>query len=98
MLNNNRVIAIAWYRENHWDGLLSCSVDSCELESSYKEWLAQAAAKIAKLRKSGINVVKVNVDVNELQKWCKKKRLPINGEARSLYAAHAARNKKNILG
>ena len=72
MLNNNRIVAIAWYRENQWDGLLSCSIDSYELERSYQEWLAQAVTKIAKLKKSGINVVKVNVDVNELQKWCKR--------------------------
>ncbi len=48
--------------------------------------------------KNGINVVKVNIDVEALKKWCEESCRPVDGSARSEYAAYLAQNNKNILG
>lgn len=97
MAESSKIIAVAWYRRYQWNQLLSCSVDTDELESTYQEWLDQAAKKIAKIKAAGINIVRVDVDVEKLIKWCEDMGRPVDGESRSLYAAIAAKDERNIL-
>ncbi len=92
-----RKIVIAWYRPSQWDRLLEISLDADELEKTYQEWITQAEEKIDKMKKIGLNPVKIDVDVEKLKKWCEKVNQPIDGSARVEYAIYAAQDEENVL-
>ena len=76
---------VAWYRRKQQNRLLEISTDSDELESTYDEWIEQATNTFNNLAKTGITLKKVNVDVEELLKWCRANNRPVDGEARTEY-------------
>ncbi len=59
------------------------------LEATYDEWKANAESGLQKLEKPGIVVRKV--DVEELLQWCNSRGYPVDGKARSLFAAAKVR-------
>jgi hypothetical protein len=86
-----QTIGIAWYRPDQWEQLRKLSDDSDRLEGTYEEWLSYAEEQLAELRSRGCVVRRVDVDLDELLKWCTFKRLPLNGESRSQYVAEKLR-------
>ncbi len=80
------VSLVAWYSREQWSILKQVSVDAEELEDSYDEWEQNAEQAIQKFIAKGMRIRKVDVDVNELVKWCKNKGVSIDGAARSQYA------------
>jgi len=97
MAKNNRNLALAWYRQDQWQLLLDYSTDSDRLERTYQEWLEHAEKKMNELGKKGINVVKIDINIEEMKKWCKRHDKPIDGYTRSEYAVFLAQNNLNIL-
>lgn len=81
-------VGVAWYKPDQWERLLAVSVDKDNLEETYEEWTLEAKRVIKELRRQGLNIVKVDVNIEELIDWCQQKNIPVNGEARSMYAAH----------
>ncbi len=81
-------VGVAWYQPDQWQKLLAVSVDKDKLEETYEEWMQEAERVIQELRRQGLHIVKVDVSVEELVAWCRKKKIPMNGEARSMYVAH----------
>jgi predicted polyphosphate/ATP-dependent NAD kinase len=55
------------------------------LEKTYAEWLIFATKKIEELRKRGLLVRKIDVDVQELAAWCQSRDRVLNGEARAKF-------------
>lgn len=98
MIEKNKThIALAWYRKDQWDKLLEISIDGDELEQTYEEWVTQANQKIEAMKNKGLNLIRIDVEVNALRSWCEKERRPVDGAARSEYAIVAAQNGENIL-
>ena len=97
MAKNNRNLALAWYRQDQWQLLLDYSTDSDRLERTYQEWLEHAEKKVNEMSKEGINVVKININIEEMKKWCERHDKPIDGYTRSEYAVFLAQNNLNIL-
>ncbi len=97
MAKKKRNIALAWYRQDQWQLLLDCSTDSDKLAHTYQDWLEHAEEQISKICKDGINVVKIDINIEEMKKWCKRRHKPIDGHARSEYAVFLAKNNLNIL-
>jgi hypothetical protein len=81
-------VGVAWYQPDQWQKLLAASADRDKLEETYNEWLQEAERVIKELRRQGLHLEKVDVDIEELVSWCRKKKIPVNGEARSMYVAH----------
>ena len=81
------VLGVAWYRKEQWERLREVSVDSDMLEAKYEEWKMNAELGLRRLEKTGILVRKVDVDLEELLHWCNAQKRPVDGEARSLFAA-----------
>lgn len=79
------IVGIGWYSKDQWYKLRAVAADPESLEDTYEEWVEVFNRGTAVLKKSGINALKVPVDVDELEAWCREKGLPINGEARSQY-------------
>ena len=81
------VLGVAWYRRQQWDRLREISADKDTLEETYDEWKANAESRIPDLERDGYVLHKVDIDVDELLRWCDSQGCPVDGEARSLFAA-----------
>ena len=97
MAKNNRNIALAWYRQDQWQLLLDYSTDSDKLERTYQEWLEHVEEKVNEMGKDGINIIKIDINIEEMKKWCGRHDKPIDGHTRSEYAVFLAQNNLNIL-
>jgi hypothetical protein len=84
-------MGLAWYRADQWPRLLASSEDRDQLEGRYEERLQMASERYQDLRRKGVRVEKVDVDVEELLKWCQAKGLGVNSSSRAEYAGHRLR-------
>lgn len=85
------VLGVAWYRQEQWQLLRSVSEDRDRLEATYEAWLRQAEETLADMKSNGLNVRKVEVDVNELAEWCSSRAVPVNSQSRSDFVADKTR-------
>ncbi len=97
MAKNDRNVALAWYREDQWQLLLDCSTDSDKLARTYQGWLEHAEENEEKMSEAGLNVVKVDINIEDMKKWCEKSDKPVDGHSRSEYAAFLAKHNLNIM-
>ena len=88
---DNVAVGMAWYRPDQWDALRVVSSDSEELEATFREWEEYASVQYEDLRKAGINIQKVDVNVPELVAWCKARGVPVDSDSRSEFAADKLR-------
>jgi predicted ATP-grasp superfamily ATP-dependent carboligase len=86
-----QVVGAAVYRVDQWDRLVELSVDPEKLSDSFHSWKESFEKTTTQLKQQGLNVINVQVDVEELNEWCQKKKIELNGAARSQYAAELAR-------
>jgi hypothetical protein len=80
-------LGIGWYRKEQWARLRSVSTDAKELETSYEDWVANAEKALLSLRAEGADAVKVDIDVEELIRWCQSKKMSVNAQSRSQFVA-----------
>jgi hypothetical protein len=85
------ITGVAWYRPEQWPRLLELSVDQDNLEDTFEEWLRIAEKTFADLKKLGLNIVKVDVDVEELANWCAAEGFPLDSSARSRFVREKVR-------
>jgi hypothetical protein len=78
----NAILGAAWYRRQQWDRLLEISSDRDELENTYDEWKAMAEENLSILAQQGYVLRKIDIDVEELLRWCKLQNRPVDGDAR----------------
>jgi hypothetical protein len=84
------VTVLAWYDRNQWERLKQVAADADQLDDTYEEWLANAKRFRGDLVLRGLQVVKIDIDVDELSTWCATHRMPNTSEARSQFAAEIA--------
>lgn len=82
------IISIGWYRPERWQRLREISVDKEQLEDTHEEWLRSASKTVKDLRRMGVSVQKIDVDVEDLLTWCKERGLSVDGDARAKYIAY----------
>jgi hypothetical protein len=82
--------AIAWYREDQWERLREISADRDQLDDTYAEWVVKAKKVMEQLAAQGMSIEKVEIDLEDLQRWCARQGIPVNGQARASYAAEKA--------
>ena len=80
-------VGVAWYRPEQWQRLREISIDKDVLEETHVEWVQNAEKALQELRRQGIEPIKVDVDVEELLRWCESQHVAVNGKARSTYVA-----------
>jgi hypothetical protein len=83
--------AMVWYKEEHYEQLLSIFDDAELLPLTYQDWLVRAEEKKAEVEAAGDQVIKVFVDPETFPEWCEKKNLPKDADARSRLAIEVAR-------
>ena len=82
-------LGVAWYRREQWELLRSTASDPEILEDTYDEWVEEAEKSLKTIRKAGHTPVKVDVDVEELNRWCDQRSKPRNGDSRVEYVIEA---------
>jgi hypothetical protein len=82
--------AVVWYKEEHYEQLLSMFDDTELLPLTYRDWLVRAEAKKAEVEAAGDQVIKVFIDPDTFPEWCEKKELPMDANARSQLAIEVA--------
>ena len=87
------VVGIGWYSPGQWALLKANSSDSAELEASHAEWLANAEKTLARIRPSGTQFKKIDVDVEEMIRWCQSKGQAMDGQARAEFIARKTRDQ-----
>ena len=92
--SKKKEVAIAWYKPEQWNLLLTVSEDRDQLEKNYSEWEEFAETKLRELDEKGIQYKKITLDIDELYQWCKIEGRLVNGESRSLFAADKLRKMK----
>ncbi len=97
MAKKSRNIALAWYRQDQWQLLLDYSTDSDKLARTHQEWLEHAEERVNEMGEDGINIVKVDINIEEMKKWCERHDKPIDSSTRSEYAVFLAQNNLNII-
>ena len=80
-------LGVAWYRREQWNRLLEVAKDRDNLEDTYEEWEANAERGLGRLTRPGFVPKKIDIDIEELIRWCKLKNRPVDGAARSIFAA-----------
>ena len=80
-------VGICVYAAEQWTRLREVISDAEDLEETHEEWLAMLKQHLHRFREAGIRYELLEIDVEELVKWCKRKRLPINSAARAEYAS-----------
>ena len=88
------VAGICWYSAEQWPRLREVAADRGELEETHEEWLAMMKRSLRSFREAGMPYQLVEIDVEELVSWCKRKGKPINGSSRSEYAAHLLQQRQ----
>ena len=48
------------------------------------------------LRRAGVNPKRVDVDIEELAKWCAAQNRPLDGSARATYVSHQLSGKAKL--
>ena len=79
------VSGVAWYKREQWELLKSAAPDTDELKETYDEWLEFAKHSFKVIWDTGIDLVKVDIDVNELIEWCRNEARPVDGAARTSF-------------
>ena len=80
-------VGVAWYRPEEWEILRNAAIDRETLEETHAKWLKEAERVVKQLRKQGLQIVKIDVEMADLLLWCERQKIPVNAEARSKYAA-----------
>jgi hypothetical protein len=94
-IESDTVVAIAWYRADQWDRLRATSAVPDELEDTHAEWHDLAERKLKELRELGVNIERVEIDVDQLVTWCADRGRPVDGAARADHAAELLWRKYN---
>ncbi len=84
-------IGIPWYRSPEQYRLLNTMFEpGSVLEDTYDEWLANAEAGIEGLKRDGLRPVKVYLDPQPFEAWCRKNGMKLDQLGRCTYAASVA--------
>jgi hypothetical protein len=91
------VVGVAWYREDQYALLRALATDTDSMADTYEQWHTGVNKTMDDLREQGIDARRVDVDIRELTAWCAERRMPLDGKARSTYAAEKLQSDMSAL-
>lgn len=91
--NDGAVTGVCWYSAEQWVRLREVAADPVVLEDTYEAWVAMMKKALRSLRDAGLTYQLVDVDTEELVRWCRRNGRPIDGAARAEYGAVLLRQR-----
>jgi len=76
---------VCWYRQDQYDRFLASANDREKLEDTWAEWQITAERTIRQLRARGLEVRKVEIDLDDLLAYCMVEGKPNTAATRSAY-------------
>ena len=92
MSDSDTITGIAWYRRDQWARLRELAADADGLEEAYEDWLAGAQKTIVQMTATGVPVRRVDIDVDDLVRWCRDEGRPLDSAARAAFVAERLRS------
>ena len=92
MNDSNAITGIAWYRRDQWTRLRQLAPDVDKLEESYEDWLTGAQKALVQMSVAGVRAQRVDVDLDELARWCLGEGRPLDSAARAAFVASRLRS------
>ena len=83
-----------FYQPEQWDRLKETASDPEFIEASHGEWLTRLRRVEADMKRIGVLVRTVDVDVEEMAGYCEQEGIPNTREFRSQYAAELLRQRQ----
>ncbi len=83
----NTITGVAWFSREQWALLKKVATDKIGLHDTYDEWIVEVNSVIVQLEQTGAECKKVPINIVELVDWCNEQKIPIDGQARSQFAA-----------
>jgi hypothetical protein len=90
--DSNAATGIAWYRRDQWARLRELAADADKLDEAYEDWLAGAQKTIVQMTAAGVHVRRVDIDLDELVRWCRYEGRRLDSAARAAFAAERLRS------
>jgi hypothetical protein len=75
-----------WLRRDQWACFCSVYADPSELPASYDDWLRDAQGGLVAFTQAGYDVQRVDVDLEQLMCWCRRRRLRLDAKALMQFA------------
>jgi hypothetical protein len=73
--------------------LRELAADADRLEEAYEDWLAGAQKAIVQMAATGMRVRRVDIDLDDLMRWCRHEGRPLDSAARAAFAAERLRSE-----
>jgi len=90
--DSETITGIAWYRRDQWARLRELATDADRLEEAYEDWLAGAQKTIVQMTAAGVRVRRVDIELDELVRWCRHEGRPVDSAARAAFTAERLRS------
>jgi hypothetical protein len=88
LTEGNAVVGVCWYRQDQYERFLASADDRGTLEDTWAEWQVTAERVLRQYRAMGLNIRKVDIDLDDLLAYCRAEGRPNDAAARSSYVAH----------
>jgi hypothetical protein len=88
-------IALAWYRSTEWEDLRAYCKDGADLESTYDEWVSNAAEAMRYLTGKGLQIEKVDFKLEEFREWCEANQKQPVADSRTEFVVFRMREQLN---
>ncbi len=93
-MSRREKIGLAVYRQEDWPRLLDEADDAQELEKTWEEWEQNLRTAEDHMDRLAIKYREVEVNLDELEEFCRLKKLPNTAAARAEFAAERVWKKK----
>ncbi|MGF1669564.1 MAG: hypothetical protein ACFCU6_03880 [Balneolaceae bacterium] len=81
------VTGILWWKPEQWKKAKQMSSDSHVFDKTYQDWKESAERAFKNFQDLGIKVYKIEIELDELVKWCKEQKMPLDSKARSRFVS-----------
>jgi len=86
-MSRPRRVGLAWYDPEHYDALRRGLADGAKLPESYEAWRISAEQIEREVQRSGVDVVRVPLELAAFAAWCARTASIGDGAARARYVA-----------
>ena len=80
-------VGVAWYSSEHYDGLRHGLADGANLPETYEAWRMSAEQVEREVSRSGVDVVRVPLELAAFTAWCERTGSVSDGASRARYVA-----------
>jgi hypothetical protein len=87
-LGTPAVIGVCWYRQDQYDRFLASANDREALEDTWAEWQITAERTTRQYRARGLDVRKIEIDLDDLLAYCSVEDKPNTAATRAAYMVH----------